>query len=913
MDKARKGKGRDLARGPASAEKEQLHLLRKSLHAAEQGQSSKRVEATMSESISGLPTASTQATSWQYCAQPDDACSRSKSQSGDGDHLHWRGSPDDRDADAGTPQDQSVLGSKGRAVGEGARGRRAARGSGRGGRRGSRQEAAPSHASAKAAAPADLAGPSNGAGGGRQTAPAAGETGAAPAQKHRARPFPKAKNPDRKDDDADPRGERAPAALARGGRRRRSGSAREAFRHASGGGVAGDGGLGEAQGGTAANGGTSANGAAAPRREGARRQAPGQAIGRPRRAPARKQRFKEYWMQSELQEGMKSGKVFRATFRCNAKNRSEGYVSIPGIPVDMLIKGSSKQNRAVPDDEVAVLLLGPEAWHSVEAKRGDSSGSLEAEESSGIIEAEESSGLAESPGEDEAPEWGQGEGGGSCGISKAEALDSAVVMETEAEDSTAMTEAEDDTGADEAEAGGAEGRRAAGEDGKAAAQLRLEEVVELLVANPNLRPTGQVVGILSESPRRERIIGSLTSEADGVATLMPSDPRMPKMSVRVHSLPASLRDELLADCRKADGEPRRLVSARIAKWSAGSLQPLAQIRESIGQAGEIESETAAILAAEGIVEADFPQDALDCLPAIPWSISEDELAKRRDFRPARVFTIDPLTARDLDDALSVEALPGGLLRIGVHIADVSHFVKPQTPLDEVASQRSTSVYLVQRVLPMLPHLLCQDLCSLNPGTDRLAFSIVWDMTPEGEVRSQWIGRSVIRSCVKLAYEHAQRMIEGSFTGDDASEEPIPCELQPPHTWDQVVGDVRALHGVAKKLRAARFENGALRLDNIRLVFRLDENGNPTSVEPHVQREANQTIEEFMLLANKHIAEYISRVFPDRALLRKHSPPDNRLLVALEENCKALGIAMDISSSGTIYNSLLDAQGAVCER
>eukprot|EP00192_Tetraselmis_astigmatica_P002303 CAMPEP_0117691284 /NCGR_PEP_ID=MMETSP0804-20121206/25625_1 /TAXON_ID=1074897 /ORGANISM="Tetraselmis astigmatica, Strain CCMP880" /LENGTH=998 /DNA_ID=CAMNT_0005504481 /DNA_START=114 /DNA_END=3110 /DNA_ORIENTATION=- len=576
------------------------------------------------------------------------------------------------------------------------------------------------------------------------------------------------------------------------------------------------------------------------------------------KARTKRARFQEHWLQAELQAAMKKGEVFRAPYRCNANNSREGFVSIDGLGADILIKGISNQNRAIVGDEVAVLLLPKAEWHNMQ-----SSSSGTKEEAGGSDKFEVNDPEAEEDGEE--------------------------AVESPDEESLPAS------GSPPAAKGPAE---------------VVAECAAHLLANPHLRLTGRIVAILSPSPRRELVVGSMMSEANGVAFLVPSDPRLPKMMVKCHTLPGAIKEALLEDCQKASGEAHLLVSARVVEWTASNLYPLAQVRESIGQAGEIETETAAVLAAEGIVETGFSQDVIDCLPSSPWEVPKEELARRRDLRSTRIFTIDPLTARDLDDALSVEPIEGGLLRIGVHIADVSHFVLPNTALDEEACSRSTSVYLVQRVLPMLPHLLCQELCSLNPGVDRLAFSIIWDITPDGDIVGQWMGRTVIRSCVKLAYEHAQRIIDGTFTAQSTDEEPIPSDLQAPYTWQEVVSDVLRLNSVARRLRAARFDAGALRLDNVKLSFKLNKDGNPVSATPYVQREANQMIEEFMLLANRRVAEFISQAFPDRALLRRHPPPDPRQLQTLEESMTKMGISMDTSSSGALHASLVALRGVL---
>lgn len=181
-----------------------------------------------------------------------------------------------------------------------------------------------------------------------------------------------------------------------------------------------------------------------------------------------------------------------------------------------------------------------------------------------------------------------------------------------------------------------------------------------------------------------------------------------------------------------------------------------ELVKCIGHEGEMEVETEAILIENGIDYSEFDEKVNECLPATPWSIPPEEFTYRRDLRKTCVFTIDPATARDLDDALHIIELDGGdRYEIGVHIADVSYFVQEDTLVDKYASERTTSVYLVQKVIPMLPRLLCEHLCSLNPATDRLTFSVIWTVNSNGDVLDEWFGRTVINSVVKLSYEHAQ--------------------------------------------------------------------------------------------------------------------------------------------------------------
>uniref|UniRef100_A0A8D0UGM0 DIS3 like 3'-5' exoribonuclease 2 n=1 Tax=Sus scrofa TaxID=9823 RepID=A0A8D0UGM0_PIG len=271
-----------------------------------------------------------------------------------------------------------------------------------------------------------------------------------------------------------------------------------------------------------------------------------------------------------------------------------------------------------------------------------------------------------------------------------------------------------------------------------------------------------------------------------------------------------------------------------------------------------------------------------------------------------IFTIDPSTARDLDDALSCKSLADGNFEVGVHIADVSYFVPEGSSLDSVAAERATSVYLVQKVVPMLPRLLCEELCSLNPMTDKLTFSVIWTLTPRGKILSEWFGRTVIRSCTKLSYEHAQSMIESPTRKIPEKELP---PISPEHSGEEVHRAVLTLHGIAKELRKQRFADGALRLDQLKLAFTLDrETGLPQGCHIYEYRDSNKLVEEFMLLANMAVAREIHRAFPERALLRRHPPPQTKMLNDLMEFCEQLGLPMDFSSAGALNKSLTETFG-----
>uniref|UniRef100_A0AAY4A3E9 DIS3-like exonuclease 2 n=1 Tax=Denticeps clupeoides TaxID=299321 RepID=A0AAY4A3E9_9TELE len=384
------------------------------------------------------------------------------------------------------------------------------------------------------------------------------------------------------------------------------------------------------------------------------------------------------------------------------------------------------------------------------------------------------------------------------------------------------------------------------------------------------------------------------------AMFAPVDHRIPRVNVPLVDCPANF------DLRPGD-YANTLFICRITHWPADNTFAEGRLAKTLGQAGEIEPETEGILIEYDVDFSEFSDQALACLPqALPWSIPPEELSKRRDLRKECIFTIDPTTARDLDDALSCKLLPDGNFEVGVHIADVSFFVEPGNALDFIASRRATSVYLVQKVIPMLPRLLCEELCSLNPLTDRLTISVIWNLTPEGKILSEWFGRSVIRSCVKLSYDHAQSMIEAPDKLFTANELP-PCA--PEHPIDEIHQAVLNLHAIAKCLRAQRFEGGALRLDQMKLSFTLDhETGMPQGCYVYQYRDSNKLVEEFMLLANMSAAHQIYRTFPELALLRRHPPPQAKMVDTLQELCDQMGLNIDLSSAGALHRSLNETLG-----
>lgn len=326
--------------------------------------------------------------------------------------------------------------------------------------------------------------------------------------------------------------------------------------------------------------------------------------------------------------------------------------------------------------------------------------------------------------------------------------------------------------------------------------------------------------------------------------------------------------------------------ARITEWPARAKNPFGEIIEVLGNAGNNNTEMHAILA-EFDLPLRFPENVLKAAEKIPDEIPADEIARRRDMRGITTFTIDPRDAKDFDDALSIQKLDNGLWEVGVHIADVSYYVRPGSILDEEAYDRATSVYLVDRVVPMLPEKLSNGVCSLRPNEDKLCFSAIFQLDEEAEIHKQWFGRTVIHSDKRFAYEDAQEIIE---TGQGDLKE-----------------EVLTMHRLAVKLRETRFKKGSIAFERVEVKFTLDEEGKPLSVYFKEAKESNQLVEEFMLLANKRVAEFIGKPedhkTPKTFVYRIHDKPDPDKLMNFNHFIHKFGYGLQLGTPGQISKSM----------
>ncbi len=326
--------------------------------------------------------------------------------------------------------------------------------------------------------------------------------------------------------------------------------------------------------------------------------------------------------------------------------------------------------------------------------------------------------------------------------------------------------------------------------------------------------------------------------------------------------------------------------AQITDWPAKAKNPIGEIVEVIGTPGEHEVEMHSIMA-EFELQFKFPERISADAENIDAIICKEEIAKRRDFRHITTFTIDPIDAKDFDDALSFKKLENGNLEIGVHIADVTHYVDTEGIIEEEAYKRGTSVYLVDRVVPMLPERLSNFICSLRPNEEKLTYSAVFEINEKAEILNQWFGRTVINSDRRFTYEEVQEIIE-TESGEYNNE-------------------ISILNDLAQKLRKKRFVSGSISFDRIEVRFNIDENGHPLSVYFKESKEAHKLIEEFMLLANKKVAEkiqkYGSGTQSKTFVYRIHDEPDISKLSNLSEFIKRFGYSIKINNNKAISESL----------
>lgn len=576
------------------------------------------------------------------------------------------------------------------------------------------------------------------------------------------------------------------------------------------------------------------------------------------------------------------------------QSRDKAFVTIPGLVTDVLVDGREARNRAYDGDRVALCIDADSSkwrwvgtgtvWNASDAAPSESVALSEL--GGGMAALSLADGAISSDEEDNAKNvTNTNNSGGSFDLSRVSAL---------------LQDSSD-----------------------AAGELLIAWLNSAVNARgEHLQVTARVIFV----EMRERAIGDIVvgflrtrqndlevDPNDQFYLFVPSDQKLPTMLVLGNTVPREFKET-----------PKHfealIVAVRVLDWKETSFQPLASFHEVIGSSFNVVAETRALLMQYQVSDRPHSKEAIACLPQVGdnWQPTAEQLANRRDYRKACVVTIDPATARDLDDALHITRLPNGNVEMGVHIADVTAFLPANCALDNEASQRATTFYLNERAIPMLPRLLSDNLCSLHPKVDRLTFSVVWELTTEGHIVSEWFGHTVIRSCSKMAYGVAQAMIDGqlkhamsdAFTADELKQFPAVGPYDG-HTVEEIVADVLLMHEIASRLRRRRFDTGSLALHRVKLAFRCDANNVPISAAPYELKEANHMIEEYMLLANHRVALKLCATLPNMSLLRNHpSPAPRGMEKFVAFVLETTGVSLDSESSLTLGRSLARLREAV---
>ena len=410
-----------------------------------------------------------------------------------------------------------------------------------------------------------------------------------------------------------------------------------------------------------------------------------------------------------------------------------------------------------------------------------------------------------------------------------------------------------------------------------------KDLVKVYVYNKRQgkRPEGEVIEVTER--HKTDFVGVIDIQAN-FAFVSTANPKM-------------YTDIFIPKDKIGEAEQGDVVLVHIEDWPKKADSPFGSVIKVLGKPGEHDTEIHAILAEYGL-PSEFPIEVETFAQKIDTTITESEIANRRDMRDTLTFTIDPKDAKDFDDALSFKKLENGNYEIGVHIADVSFYLQEGTILDDEAYQRATSVYLVDRVVPMLPEVLSNFACSLRPNEEKYTFSAVFEINEKSEVINQWFGRTVILSDQRFAYEEAQYIIE---TKDDVIPAEISITGSSYKVSEEIVSATLKMDELAKILRKRRMAEGAISFDKVEVKFNLDEEGEPQGVYFKVSKDANHLIEEFMLLANRKVAEYIGKQ-NKTFIYRIHDEPNEDKLFAMQTVIAKFGYKIDFKQ-GSISQAL----------
>ena len=628
--------------------------------------------------------------------------------------------------------------------------------------------------------------------------------------------------------------------------------------------------------------------------------------------------FKHHITKKEALDGLKKGKFVEGVIRKLEQNEKIAFITVDGLKVDVIINSERNQNRSLDKDRVVIELFNPSNWEKMEKKvstfkEGKISNNAPIEERT--IDATKDDSPAEDENKESATEEEKKE-------SPADEKKKDSDYDSEADESKLK---EDFLKKMEERKNERQNKRY-GNRSNENTGLKLpnihcqKDLIDFANANPDFRPIGSIVHILEsrafnkqhlckkmrEMKRRPKKGKSDNTKQDKLK-IVPLDKRVKLPTIE------TLPKEVQQSMQKEGDTPSKYYLFNLTSWKYNEERPTGEVVSTLGNAGDIAAETLRIIKQYDLFEEEFSKETMESLEVFEkdvnpetkeWKIPEEELKSRVDLREKRIFSIDPKTAKDLDDALSIDKIDDDTYEIGVHIADVSYFVQQGSALDEEASFRATSVYFVHQVIPMLPRILCENLCSLNPNVERLAYSCFFRITKDGMLVEDFkprMCRSVIKSCTKFHYELVQDILDKKVTSMDQIDEDQRTDR---FTFDEIAGDCFLLNEIAQKRRIWRFDNGSLTLENPEFFFQLDEHNMPKMFEEVEKIESKSLIEEFMLIANMKVAEYISEFCQDKAVLRNQFPPEDEKYMAFDEYCKRLNADMDLTDTLSLHKSFI---------
>ncbi|WEW55805.1 Translational repressor [Emydomyces testavorans] len=597
----------------------------------------------------------------------------------------------------------------------------------------------------------------------------------------------------------------------------------------------------------------------------------------------RKTLFTPYLPQANLPALLNDGQLVSGILRVNKKNRSDAYVTTPDLDADIFICGSKDRNRALEGDLVAVELLDvDEVWSQKREKeekkkrkditdtRSGSTAGLEKARSDSVTN-----------GESQVAPDGSIRRRGSLRQRPTQKKNDDVEVEGQS-----LLLVEEDEISDEHK------------------PLYAGHVVAVIERVPGqmfsgslglLRPSSQATKEKQEAERQARDGSHNRPQQDRqqdkpkIVWFKPTDKRVPLIAIPTEQAPRDFVE-------KHQDYANNIFVAAIKRWPITSLHPFGTLVEQLGSMGDLNVETDALLRDNNFASDEFSDAVLKNVGFENWSVESENatsLASRRDFRVEKTFTIDPNGSNELDNAIHVKRLADDKVEIGFHVADVTHFIKLNSLVDREAKKRGTGVYLMTRVVNMLPPRLSGDICSLKPGEDRLTISVVYQVDPKtGAVEgSPWIGKGVIKSSGKLTYDEVDTVLAGNDV-----------ELHGP-----TVADIKLLNCIVSKFREARFGHRSADVSSLRLFYQLDDENVPVLHNIFDSSPAHELMEELSHKTNSLVAKRLFAAFPKKALLRRQAPPSFRRLGTFVDRMTRLGYEMDPTSSGTLQNSLFKIQ------